>query len=287
MSADRITEILTKLNELHNGGGGEVFDPNSEAYAQLQCDMMNETAGKLNEYDGYSCRKCNNKGYIYIIQQNPFNGAFLPVQKDCKCRKIRDTLERAKNSGLGDTLTANTFDKYETFDEWQQQIKQAAQDFCNDEGAKWFYIGGQTGAGKSHICTAIAAHYIKAGYDCRYMLWRDDAVKLKSVTNDFETYQRLINDFKKVDVLYIDDFLKTKDGAEPTTADFNLAFELLNFRLQDNKKITIISSEFVINKLLEYDEATAGRIYQLTGNYKINIDRDIAKNYRLRNKKGV
>lgn len=283
MSVDRLTEILIKLNEVHNGNSGEMFDPNSQEYAKLQCDLMNETPGKLNEYDGYFCSECNNKGYIYIIQKNPFNDAFLPVQRDCKCRKKRDILERAKNSGLGEILTACTFDKYETPEDWQKQIKQAAQNFCDDEGAKWFYIGGQTGAGKSHLCTAITAHYIKAGYDCRYMLWRDDAVKLKAVANDYETYQRLINDFKKVDVLYIDDFLKTKDGAEPTTADFNLAFELLNFRLQDKDKITIISSEFVINKLLEYDEATAGRIYQLAGNYKINIARDITRNYRLKN----
>mgnify|MGYP003290455081 CR=1 FL=1 len=179
-------------------------------------------------------------------------------------------------------MTDCSFDKFETPEEWQKVFKEKAQAFCKDDAARWFYVGGQSGAGKSHLCTAICAHYIKAGKDVRYMLWRDDAVKMKSAVNDFEQYQQLITPFKNVDVLYIDDFLKTQDGTEPTRADLNLAFELLNYRLLDKDKITIISSEFTINRALEFDEATVGRIYQQAGEYKINIDRDINKNYRLR-----
>lgn len=281
MSAERITEILEKLTAQYNSGAP--VDPTSREYAQFQCDMFNETAGNRHEYDGYNCKHCNNKGYIHIVQENPFNGSFIVAQKNCKCMKIRDTLSRAKRSGLGNILFDYKFDKYETAEEWQQTLKTAAQNFCTDEGAQWFYIGGQTGAGKTHLCTAIAAHYIKAGYDCAYMLWVDDSVKLKSVKNDFEKYQPMIDKFKKVDVLYIDDLFKTQDGTTaPTTADVALAFELINSRMNADDKITIISSELTLPRLLEIDEATGGRIYQHTGDYKLNIAKDINKNYRLK-----
>lgn len=279
MSDNRLAEILQKLNTMHNDGAADL---SNEEYAKLQCDWLNNTVGHLNEIDGYNCSTCKNKGYIYIPQKSTFSGFFETAQRECKCKPIRDTLERARRSGLGNILTDYKFDKYETPEEWQKIIKGKAEAFCEDKAAKWFYIGGQTGAGKTHLCTAIAAHFIKAGYNCRYMLWRDDVVKLKAVVNDFELYQRQIDEFKKVDVLYIDDFLKTKDGTDPTAGDMNIAFELLNYRYSAKDKITIISSEFTINKALEFDEATIGRIYQQSGDYKISIDKDLNKNYRLK-----
>lgn len=278
MSAERLSDILKNLSIKHNNG----VEFSREEYEQQQCKWSNDIVGDLNEKDGYNCEHCKNKGMIYFLRENQFHSGNEIAAKECRCMTIRRTLQRAKASGLNNILTDYTFDKYEAAEEWQKVIKSKAQEFCTDDNAHWFYIGGQTGAGKTHICTAIAAHYIKAGYDCKYMLWRDDAVKLKAVTNIFEDYQKQIEELKTVDVLYIDDFLKVKDGTEPTTADINLAFELLNYRLLDKDKITIISSEFTIARALELDEATIGRIYQQTGNYKINIDRDMNKNYRLK-----
>lgn len=275
MSEGRINEILQRLNEQHFDGA--TVEPNDREWLQQQIDAENNKEGNLHEQDGYNCDICKNKGFMSRLHE-----AGYEVTYPCKCQTIRDTLRRARRSGLGNILTDYKFDKYEVTEEWQKTIKDKAQAFCKDTGAQWFYIGGQTGAGKTHICTAIAAHYIKAGLNCRYMLWRDDAVKLKSVVNDFALYQKHIEPLKKVDVLYIDDFLKTKDETDPTAADINVAFELINHRLLDKDKITIISSEFTISKALEFDEATFGRVYQLTGEYKINIDRDIKKNYRLK-----
>lgn len=136
-------------------------------------------------------------------------------------------------------------------------------------------------SGKSHICTAIAAHYIKAGHDVKYMLWNEESKKLKALVND-TSYQDHIDVYKNVDVLYIDDFLKVRNGESPTVADINLAFEIINNRLIQNDKITIISSEKMLDEIMEYDEATMSRIYQKTGTYKLNIGRDKSRNYRLK-----
>lgn len=278
MSTERLSKILNKLQTQHTGGA----QLSPEEWQQQQCDWSNDIVGNLNEHDGYNCEICKNKGSIYFIKENEYNGQKEMYQRECRCMSIRRTLSKAQRSGLGNVLSDCTFAKFETPEEWQRIIKEKAQAFCGDDSSRWFYIGGQTGAGKSHICTAIAGHYIKKGYNCRYMLWRDDAVKLKASVNDFEKYQPLIDEFKKVDVLYIDDFLKTQQGTAPTMADINLAFELLNYRLLDKDKITIISSEFTIETALELDEATIGRVYQQSGGYRISIEKDINKNYRLR-----
>lgn len=269
----RIDEILTKLNYEY----GDREPLSKEEYEELQCKWANDNEGNLNEKDGHNCDKCKNKGIVYYLNEQR-----NLVVKDCECMKIRKTLRRAKASGLDNVLSDYTFAKYDAAEDWQKDIKNKAMEFCKDDNSNWFYIGGQTGAGKTHICTAIAGYYIKHGKDCRYMLWRDDAVKLKQLVNDHVEYQKMIEPLKNVDVLYIDDLFKVQRGAEPTGADINLAFELLNSRLLDSEKITIISSEFPIVEALQFDEGTIGRVYQQTGKYKIDIPRDIAKNYRLR-----
>lgn len=268
-----LTDILAKLGEKHNV---DVPQLSPQEYQQQRVDWYNQEIGTLNEIDGYNCDLCKNKGFIARLDDNGYE-----VHRACKCQKVRATLKRARRSGLGEVITEFTFDKYKNTEDWQTKIKNTAQAFCKDDEAKWFYIGGQVGAGKTHICTAIAAHYIKTGQEVKYMLWCEESKNLKALVNDV-SYQSEINIYKTIDVLYIDDFLKVQNGENPTPADIKLAFEIINHRLLDNDKITIISSEKMLDELMDYDEATMSRIYQKTGIYKLNIGKDRNKNYRLR-----
>ena len=123
----------------------------------------------------------------------------------------------------------------------------------------------------------------------RYMLWRDDVVKLKGNVNDSEAYEKHMSEFKNAEVLYIDDLFKTGKNNEgvpqkPTGADTNIAFELLNYRYNNPGLITLISSECRVTDILDIDEAIGGRIAERTiqHGYGINIKPDRTKNYRLR-----
>lgn len=272
-----IGDVISKTND----GKRFEFNMTQEEYQQKRVDWYNESEGNLNEIDGYNCDLCKNKGYIARLDNNGNE-----VHRECKCQKIRATLRRARKSGLGDIITEYTFAKFEATEDWQKQIKQLAQAFCADDKAKWFYIGGAVGSGKSHLCTAIAAHYIKAGKDVKYMIWAEEAKRLKSLVNDL-SYQDIISQYKNVDVLYIDDFLKVKYGESPTAADINLAFEIINHRILSRESITIISSEKLLEELVDYDEATMSRIYQKAGKYKIGVTRGSGKNYRMRNMDAV
>lgn len=241
-----------------------------------RCDLYNSTPGTLNEKDGYNCNICKNKGYIAALDDN---GGM--VMKKCKCQTIRYTLKRAKRSGLGDIIENCTFDKFIVTESWQTEIKEKALAFCNDNNAKCFYIGGQVGCGKTHICTAISGHYIKNGLDTKYMLWCDESKHLKAISNE-SVCQEEISKYKSVPVLYIDDFFKVQQGEKPSSADIKLAFEIINSRIIDKEKITIISSEKTLDEIIDYDEATMSRIYQMTGKYKLCISKDRNKNYRLK-----
>jgi DNA replication protein DnaC len=199
---------------------------------------------------------------------------------ECKCRIERRTKRLLAKSGLENVIDNYTFDKYIVNDGWQQHIKQTALKYAANP-VNWFFIGGQVGAGKSHICTAIVGELLKRGIACLYMLWRDEAVRLKSVVTDEFEYQTGINKLKQIDCLYIDDFFKTERGKMPTSADINIAFELLNYRY--NKQLpTLISSEKTIGELLDIDEAVGSRIFQMTKDSCLEIAADKSKNIRLR-----
>lgn len=135
--------------------------------------------------------------------------------------------------------------------------------------------------GKSHICTAMCSHFINEGKPTRYMLWTDVSKKLKANINE-DTYAEIIQPYKDVEVLYIDDFFKVRKGQLPTNADVNIAFDILNTRLFSKEKVTIISSEFTLNKLLSVDEATISRIVENAKHFVVNLEEDSKKNYRFK-----
>lgn len=277
---DRIQDILKTATTAH------ACKPMSEEeYEQFKADSFNAAPGSLNEQDGYNCQVCLNKGLIMRVYQME-NGMWTHATRDCKCMAVRATIRRMERSGLKNIIRDYTFDKYQATEPWQQTVKNAAMEYAkHPEG--WFFIGGQSGAGKTHICTAICRDFLLAGRAVKYMLWRDEAVKLKSIANDAEQYGPLIGQYKNAEVLYIDDLFKTGKGEKgekqaPTGPDINLAFEIINFRYNDPAKITIISSECSIADLLNIDEALGGRIAEKSTGMQFSIKPDKSKNYRLK-----
>ena len=239
--------------------------------------IANALPGKLT---GYDCPKCKNKGCIYALKDG------CEVCYPCECMTVRENLRRVEESGIKNLLDAYTFESYVALEPWQQAFKNSAQKFVQDHDRKWFFAGGQVGAGKTHICTAIVGEFLQQNLSCRYMLWRDESVKIKALVNDDVEYYRLVNPLKTVDVLYIDDLFKTqveeRGGKKPPSqGDLNLAFEIINYRYANNLT-TILSSERTIDELLGCDEAVGSRIYQRTKEYCWCFAPDQRKNYRLR-----
>lgn len=282
---DTFQALMAKIANIQSEYGFEPMSPVD--YEQAKADAYNAGEGDLNKEDGYNCDLCKNKGHIAYVAFNEQFGYHNETLKQCKCMKARKAIRRLNRSGLKNVVKDYTFERYQTPEPWQKAIKESAMRFCKDENSSFFFIGGQSGAGKSHICTAIAVHYIKADREVRYMLWRDEISGIKAAINEPETYRDLMQPLKETDVLYIDDLFKGGKGEDgkykpPTEADVKAAFEILNYRYNNKNLITIISSERTLNEIADIDEAIGGRIAERAGSYCVNLKRDRSRNWRMR-----
>ena len=261
---------------------------------QRKVDLYNASVGNLNELDGYDCPRCRNKGYIAEVQYYDLYDSYRETLHPCKCHRARNALRRLARSGLKEVVKKYTFDHYQTLEPWQKAVKEKAVQFCEDNRKpdnvnRWFFMGGQSGGGKSHLCTAIAVQLLRDGRDVRYMIWNKEIQNIQSVVNDSEQYAAKMKELQEVEVLYIDDLFKHgKDEfgnqKPPSEAEVRRAFEIINHRYNNPSLITIISCEWTLAELIDIDEATAGRLAEYTkaAGYCINIKKDRTRNWRLR-----
>lgn len=270
--------ILARMREAGFARGLQESDlkpMTQEEKARKDAADLNRQAGSENLIDGYECEKCRNRGHIYIAR-----GVYVS-RADCDCMNARRSIRRMLQSGLGPALNRYTFERYRADEPWQQCVKEAAQAFSEDAAGHWFFIGGASGAGKSHLCTAICRNLLTK-QEVHYMLWEDEAPEIKGMITDGERYAQRVNRLKDVDVLYIDDFFSNRRDAGPSDADIRLAREILNHRVV-NRKTTIISTEWYSSEILDVDTGLGGRIYEMCGEqYCWDLERGQDKNYRLK-----
>lgn len=271
---EQLNEILRPMSKARRESLEYISKRTPQERLEDSVKAMNEIIGDKNKSDGYDCPKCRNKGLIFYVDGNS------EMSCECSCMKIRQNIRRMKRSGLENVIKDCTFAKYEATDDWQKNILAGAKKFAEEVDnleKKWFFMGGQSGSGKTHLCTAIARELLLRGKELRYMRWIDDSRTLKAIVND-EKYEHFMNQFKNTEVLYIDDLFKI----QPNEPDIRLAYEILNYRTQNPKLITIISSERHINEIIDIDTAVGSRIYDDTKNHAFNIGRDPKRNYRTR-----
>jgi len=163
-------------------------------------------------------------------------------------------------------------------------LKQGVQSYA-EHPSGWLLIGGQSGCGKTHLCTAVCRQLLLEGKQVHYMSWRETVAQLKGLSLDSTGRSKEMEKLKKSQVLYIDDLYKTgknNEGSDyPTGTDINLAFEIINHRYI-NRLTTIISTERTPQELVSIDEATGSRIIELCGSHVYSIGKNQSRNYRLR-----
>ena len=141
-----------------------------EEYVKWQDYLFNSAKG-----DG-DCPKCNGKGYIQKSRLE--KGFWYPDVYECECLSKTKNEIRIKKSGLADVIERYTFESFKTKEEWQKRLKASAEKFAENPG-NWFYVGGQSGCGKTHICTAIVKTLMEKGFESKYIIWTEEITKLK------------------------------------------------------------------------------------------------------------
>lgn len=258
--------------------GKPCFEMDEAEYLNFDAETYNNSRGTLT---GYDCKRCKNRGDFKVIEGGK---AYF---KDCECLSIRRSLANIERSGLGNLLELYTFEKYKCIHSWQAKAFNAAKAFVADNNAHLLFICGQSGAGKSHLCTAVAGKFLERGMDVFFMPWTDASMKIKQAMHSEGEYEQMVDELKLAQVLYIDDFFKSDNAARPTSADIRLANEIIAHRYNKSRidktkrYITIISTERALEELQKYDNALAGRIIELTRpNYLVGLFGE-EKNYRL------
>lgn len=270
------------LKSILRGLGINVQSGDQQTTEQLVKSMRRGQARRYNESDGtlgyVDCKECRNRGDFMRYDEE----TDTIVVRRCKCMEVRRMAAIIEASGLKDRMQQCTFDNFSTAQPWQRKLKESAQDFVRHSAGNWFYAGGQVGCGKTHICTAIVGAFLRESVPSRYMLWREEVVRIKQAIVNDAAYVAIVKELKEIPVLYIDDFFKVKTGEKPSAADVNVAFEILNYRYNKNDLVTIISSEYTIDALLKIDEAVGSRIYERSKDYCNVVEKDIRKNMRIR-----
>ena len=224
---------------------------------------------------GCKCPLCGDEGWRYFW----YDG--YQFAEECECHRAAMSAKAIHDAGVSEDLT---FENFYTYQPFQQEMLNKAREYAKGGylSGQWFFIGGQVGCGKTHLCTAIVHEMIKQKTGCRYMMWKEESVKLKAIVNDHAEYGKRLDELTKAPVLYIDDLFKTQAGMKPTQADVNLAFQIINARYQDKKYVTIFSCELSTMELISIDEAVGSRIHERARAYELYIAKDASKNFRIK-----
>jgi DNA replication protein DnaC len=226
----------------------------------------------------YKCDICSDTGFIQVGTG----------YKRCECYE-QDYIKRLwQNFGVNPSDIKLLRD-YEPYNEITRKAKQQAAEFITkfstlDKGTN-FVLMGQAGGGKTHIVLAIGKALLDKKIKVIYAPYLEAIRELKANAMDDEYYNKILNRYKKAEILIIDDLFKdkVKKGrltGELTEADMRHIYPILNYRYS-NKLTTLISTECTPNMLIELDEALAGRILERCGK-SFGIVFNDKCNYRLK-----
>ena len=257
-------EIKEKLLKEKEERDRKLIDGN-----KTKAKRVNNMIGNLNEKDGIDCPICKNRGFIARLDEDPTDE---PVRVECRCMEKRRIVANANRSGLGAMLGKKLAD-YEVKEPWQAEVKQRMQEYMKDPHG-WFVIDGIPGCGKTLACMIVANQLLRDGKLVQFVSW-PELVREASV--DFYKEKDVLQKYKTIEVLYIDDFLKVSDGPQA----LKIAYEILNYRYA-HESLTIISGERKLKEIANIDGALAGRIYERAGGRLIELGNDPARNQRMK-----
>ncbi len=223
----------------------------------------------------YTCKECKDRGYV--------------KNKACKCFKQKVFERGARVSNLH---TLMQFENFENFDfslysdreledghilktentpslrDYMHSVVHFLKLFVKDENLG-VYIYGDTGVGKTFLCSSVCKYAVEAGKFVEYYSMKSlvevlDNYRFNNVSKfskpEDDEFKKAYQDIYSCDILIIDDL-----GSELRSRNVvSELFFIINERLNFQKK-TIISSNISLEGIATvYEERTASRIL---GNY--------------------
>lgn len=190
-----------------------------------------------------------------MLSRSGISEEFLKIGfKEFDTNRKHETVVKAKDIAI---------DYFKTFTEIKSDQENSIVFLSKNTGTKKTGIG----TGKTHLSIAIANNIMKVyGIGAIYMPYRDVITKLKQNMIDEVYYQNEVARYKLAPLLLIDDLFKGKVNE----TDINIMFEIINHRYF-NKLPMIVSTEYGVNDLMEFDEAVGSRIVEMSKNHLVEI----------------
>lgn len=230
---------------------------------------QNTTRQDSNTKAEYECELCQDNEFIWNIETN--------TATPCQCREVKRCKRILEDSGISEAFKTKTVNEFKPKNDVQADAKKMAVEYITNfetirkEKNNSVVLVGQVGSGKTHLTIAIANALLKAGIPVLYMQYREVMTQVKQFITDSEAYQSALNRYKTVQVLLIDDLYKsvTRKG-EANESEISIMFEIINYRYLTNLPV-LVSSEYTIDEMIDFDEATGSRIGQMCKGRYINF----------------
>ncbi len=209
----------------------------------------------------YKCKKCSDTGYVGIDM--------------CSCKKKELVKAAFRESGLGGTLTDQTFSNFdldyysdipdssgtshrETMKSILEKSKRFVTDFGKEDKAYNLMFVGKTGLGKTHITTAIAKGVIEKGYDVVYESAQNILSAFESSRFEHSENAKVNTDrYFNCDLLIIDDLGTEFRNSFTQSALYNL----INTRINACKSMIISTNlENMAQFQNTYDDRIVSRL---------------------------
>lgn len=240
----------------------------------------------------YKCDICKDKGMYESSSDNYdyVDSHIVTLEnvyyKRCKCDIEKEfAYKMSKEAGMKSILDKITNEKYETKYDWQKDYHNRMKNFVKSD-SKGFIISGQTGSGKTLLLGKALANSISIGKTGYYFDWHND-YGTKLVDGYKKVNTELLNHLINIDVLYLDDLLKTSDNdlgtAKKKEQEIMLARTIIDKRCTDKNKKTLVSMEWFMNDIEQMDKSLWGRMLEMCGdsdnwiNMNPKEDRNIRK----------
>ncbi|GJM72966.1 phage-like element PBSX protein XkdC [Paenibacillus macerans] len=242
-----------------------------------QTKTNHSTQENLKNLGSNDCPKCKGaEGFFYKVDG-------VEYWRDCECVIKRRTERLIQASQITDSFRQMSFDNFE----WKSRPVVVQQAFATafkyakgfeavrKERSNGLCLLGNPGAGKTHLLMATANSLLNRGIEVIYFPWVEGCADLKA---SFDLLPEKIYRLQTVEVLYIDDLFKGRQ--KPTDFQLEQIFAIINYRYLNQLPI-MISSEWTIARMCDFDEATGSRINEMCREYKVVLDEE-GLNYRLK-----
>lgn len=175
------------------------------------------------------------------------------------------------DDGFGEEIERKNFDNFEVYNEELDIALKISKDFVENDEAICLLLMGNTGSGKTHLATAVCGALRKTKkVRVKKVRYTEMVADLKYISFDLEERIKVMDKYKKVSVLFIDDLFK----GSVTDVDLRNVFEVIDYRYL-NGKTTIVTTEYGRGEMDDLKEgsleAIKGRLIEMSKGYYLEF----------------